>query len=363
MSLETATYVSQLAVTNPTSSDPKSQGDDHLRLLKEVLQFTFPNASRAFYFKNIVAAKTANYTLLAPDDAGKMVPGDATSGAFTFTLPSSGLYDGLDYTIVKSDFGAAALTINGNGKTINGLSTALLTKPFQKIYLVYSSILAAWIADLDIVVPVGTFIDNGSATTPDGYVRCDGSTTVGNAASTATVAAVYTQQLFLHLWNSYVDATAPVAGGRGANAAADYAANKKITLPDLRGRARFGVDTMGTAANRITTAGSSIDATVSGSFGGQQNQTLTQANLPNATLSFTSNATDPGAHTFPGATQKFINNAGGQDAYIPTGGLITTTPPAAHTHTGNTSSINGNVTQTAVISMPPAFTAYVYMAL
>jgi hypothetical protein len=44
MGLEAATYIHQLDPTNPVGgSDPKSQGDDHLRLVKETLQNTFPN--------------------------------------------------------------------------------------------------------------------------------------------------------------------------------------------------------------------------------------------------------------------------------------------------------------------------------
>ena len=38
MALESATYISQLVDTNPAGSDVISQGDDHLRLIKEVLQ-------------------------------------------------------------------------------------------------------------------------------------------------------------------------------------------------------------------------------------------------------------------------------------------------------------------------------------
>lgn len=47
MALESATYISDLVATNPTSSDPKSQGDDHLRLVKSTLQATFPNVAGA----------------------------------------------------------------------------------------------------------------------------------------------------------------------------------------------------------------------------------------------------------------------------------------------------------------------------
>lgn len=47
MGLETGTYISDLVATNPTSSDPKSQGDDHLRLLKNTIKTTFPAVTGA----------------------------------------------------------------------------------------------------------------------------------------------------------------------------------------------------------------------------------------------------------------------------------------------------------------------------
>lgn len=47
MGLETATYINGLVTTNPTSSDPKSQGDDHLRLVKSTVKATFPNITGA----------------------------------------------------------------------------------------------------------------------------------------------------------------------------------------------------------------------------------------------------------------------------------------------------------------------------
>lgn len=42
MSLETGTYISDLVAANPTGTDPKSQGDDHLRLLKSTIKNSFP---------------------------------------------------------------------------------------------------------------------------------------------------------------------------------------------------------------------------------------------------------------------------------------------------------------------------------
>ena len=42
MALETGNYISDLVKTNPLSSDDISQGDDHLQLIKKILQRTFP---------------------------------------------------------------------------------------------------------------------------------------------------------------------------------------------------------------------------------------------------------------------------------------------------------------------------------
>ena len=47
MGLETATYISGLAASNPLSTDPKNQGDDHLRLIKSTILATFPNITGA----------------------------------------------------------------------------------------------------------------------------------------------------------------------------------------------------------------------------------------------------------------------------------------------------------------------------
>lgn len=47
MALETATYISQLVATNPPGTDPLAQSDDHLRLIKGVLQAQFPNLGAA----------------------------------------------------------------------------------------------------------------------------------------------------------------------------------------------------------------------------------------------------------------------------------------------------------------------------
>ena len=49
MGIETATFISDLVTTNPVATDQVSTADDHLRLIKSVLQSTFPDASAAFH--------------------------------------------------------------------------------------------------------------------------------------------------------------------------------------------------------------------------------------------------------------------------------------------------------------------------
>lgn len=64
----------------------------------------------------------------------------------------------------------------------------------------------------------------------------DGS--IGSAASLATTRAnADAEALYTLLWTNVTDAWAPVSGGRGASAAADFAANKTLTLPKALGRA------------------------------------------------------------------------------------------------------------------------------
>lgn len=66
MGLEAATYISQLVATNPVgATDPKSQGDDHLRLIKSALLSTFPNFTAA-----AMNATQAQLNVLATDGAG-----------------------------------------------------------------------------------------------------------------------------------------------------------------------------------------------------------------------------------------------------------------------------------------------------
>jgi len=137
--------------------------------------------------------------------------------------------------------------------------------------------------DATTVLQTGDFKINYGTGVLSGFVRANGRT-LGNATSGATERAnADTVALFAWLYN---DTNLAVLGGRGASAAADYAASKTIVIPDIRGRALAGLDDMGnTAAGRLSATYFGTAATVLGAAGGAESQTLTLTQLPSITSS------------------------------------------------------------------------------
>lgn len=115
-----------------------------------------------------------------------------------------------------------------------------------------------------------------------GWVRHNGRT-IGSASSGASERAnADCESLFTTLWQRHANTICAVSGGRGISASADWAANKTLTLLDLRGKAPAGLDDMGNSAagafSGITfTAG---DAITAGASGGSATVTLTTAQIP-----------------------------------------------------------------------------------
>ena len=115
MGLESATYISELVATNPLATDPISQGDDHLRLIKSVLQAQFSGLSGTTAVTadgaemNLLDGCTAtttelNYldiTTLGTSEASKVVTADANGdvtiadGAYDFDVASHDGTNGL----------------------------------------------------------------------------------------------------------------------------------------------------------------------------------------------------------------------------------------------------------------------------
>lgn len=115
--------------------------------------------------------------------------------------------------------------------------------------------------------------------TRSGWVRANGRT-LGSASSGATERAnADTATLYAYLWNNFTNAICPVSTGRGASAAADFAANKTITLLDWRGYVPGGLDDMGnTAASRWANVPVvSGDAVTAGSVLGEATHALVAA--------------------------------------------------------------------------------------
>ena len=89
MALESTTYIDGLVSTNPTGTDPRSQGDDHIRLVKSSVGATFPSLTGAVTSTQVelnlldgVTATTAeiNYLdipTLGTAEASKAVTSDA----------------------------------------------------------------------------------------------------------------------------------------------------------------------------------------------------------------------------------------------------------------------------------------------
>lgn len=103
---------------------------------------------------------------------------------------------------------------------------------------------------------------------PSGWILAKGGT-IGSATSGATVRANSdTEKLFALYWDSMADAQRPVSTGRGANAAADFAANKTIGIPDMKGK--MAVGTGGTAM------------TTHGDNGGEEKHVLLEAEMPSS---------------------------------------------------------------------------------
>jgi microcystin-dependent protein len=193
------------------------------------------------------------------------------------------------------------------------------------------------------LVPTGVCFDYVGLVAPGGYVLGSGRS-IGNASSNATERAnADTQALFELIWNSaniangegQVQDSAGSNVARGANAPADFAANRRILLADFRGRVAAGKDDMGgTSANRLTAAGSGLDGDIQGNTGGAETVTLATANLPAYTPAGTI-----GSHTLTMPTRSITTATGS----------VPTITNAANQTTGNQeiiSSFGGSATST-----------------
>lgn len=212
--------------------------------------------------------------------------------------------------------------------------------------------------EVEIDVPVEERVQTGMHIwepvqgTRAGYVRANGRT-VGNASSSASERAnADTSALFTYLWNNLADAQAAVTpGGRGGSAAADFAANKQIALPDLRGAMPIGLDDMGSGTAGAFTGASfgHGNATTPGSAVGANVHTLTLAQLPSHSHSATTSASGDHNHggatgtDSPGHTHNINFGSGFAGTHTHTGSAL---GAGAHSHGGATTGRSAGHTHT-----------------
>ena len=117
----------------------------------------------------------------------------------------------------------------------------------------------------DVKLTLKTAADSGWVLMNDG--------TIGNASSGGTSRAnADSESLFTLLWTNTLDAWCAVSTGRGASAAADFAANKTIALPKALGRALA-----------VYGAGSGLTTRALAQYLGAETHQLTAAEMPSHT--------------------------------------------------------------------------------
>ena len=118
MTVESASYISQLSTSNPAAGDNISEGDDHIRLIKTVLQTQFPNLSTAAV--NPTAAqlnKLGFETGTVMMYASNSIPTTQTiSGINDFLLCDGSSFSTSTYSVL---FGIIGTTFGGSGGNFN----------------------------------------------------------------------------------------------------------------------------------------------------------------------------------------------------------------------------------------------------
>ncbi len=246
-------------------------------------------------------ALTGNINVIVPTSAKLYYCENATTGSFTLTVKTSGgtgitlddktkvyaLY--CDGTNVIEFQDAQNDVINTQGDIpigdANGASARLPVGSNREV-LESNGTTASWQPKW----PTGISLEYTGSVAPAGFVLEEGGT-IGSAMSSATERANDdTEALFTHLWNELADAQAPVSGGRGASAAADWAADKTITVPDHRGRMGIGV---GQGPDTAEGGGAGITR-VMGEKNGKEEHTLVIAEMPAHTHKYGNAIGQPG---------------------------------------------------------------------
>jgi microcystin-dependent protein len=263
MSIEVATYIGDLQATNPPSTDPRGQGDDHLRLIKQVLQNTFPAAERAFQIPGavIVGNGITNLTKAQGNSTVYVSTGTALAQLNLPTLVAGDA--GWQISFVKTTSDTFPMFISPPSGTISSgqysVSSARRCIPGKRVTALWNG--STWFIERALAEPVLGMIDFWGSVLPPGFEWPNGQT---------LTAANYPEYALV----------------RGSG-----------TTPDLRGYTGVVLDNLGgAAAGRLPNG--VINGTAVGNVGGVDSAAVTAGQMPphfhNITL------TDPGhSHTIP----------------------------------------------------------------
>jgi hypothetical protein len=251
MSVETATYINDFNAGGPPGSDPRSEGDNHIRLIKTVLQNQFPGASRAMQIPGNVAFSTTGSILKTHEGSTILVT--TTSAAVTLTLPSLVAGDaGWQVKIMKitSDVNPVFIKAVAGNVTSGIFSVAQARRciPGVVVSTVWTG--TAWFVSRALGLPIGSVLDLYSTTLPPGFEWPNGQTLASS----------------------------------GTNYPEYVAAGFSAALPNFAGRGTLALDNLGGAApGRLT--GGFIAGTTLGATGGVDGAAITTGQIPTINVS------------------------------------------------------------------------------
>jgi len=206
MGLESADYIDELVITNPTATDPVSQGDDQLRLIKKAVKQSFPSvdiAVNAIHTSSSTPAVAIAEGLVWIDTSGGAGNHLAKvyDGSSFITLPFSvetaktvdidgGAIDGTPIGAASASTAVvSSLNVNADGATVTGIKDEDDMSSDSAVKLATQQSIKAYVdtqltaEDLDITTDSGTIdIDLDSDT-----LTVAGGAGLDTAASTTTV--------------------------------------------------------------------------------------------------------------------------------------------------------------------------------
>ncbi len=119
MTVETASYISQLNSSYPAVGDPVGEGDDHLRLVKSVLKTSFPSSTTQPQIPNVSGQSGKYLTTDGTDTSWGTVSGGATGagGDEIFYENEQNVTTSYSITSNKNAMSAGPITVD-SGATV-----------------------------------------------------------------------------------------------------------------------------------------------------------------------------------------------------------------------------------------------------